>query len=201
MRKKLFSIFGLIAIIGFFLPWLKACDEVETGFELLIFDSLKNFSVDSLLSLNTGLVFLIVPLFVVLIAWIKHPTRKPYVAFGALSALSLVNVGLWGGSILKELIGRWGTANHQDAVVMLKIFIWMVFGAIFLLVFLVKWLRTRQLNLGWGCAALVLQLITVASVAFTEGLSIFYGLWVYLFGLAGLLVGSAWSGVKDRNIL
>lgn len=200
MRKRIFSIFGLIAIVGFFLPWLKACDEVKTGFELLIFDSLKGFSVDSLLSLNTGLLFLIVPLFVILIAWIKHPTKKPYVAFGVLSVLSLVNVGIWGGSMLKALIDEWGTLNHKNAMLMLKLFVWTVAGAIFLLVFLVKWLRTRQLNLGWGCAALILQLMTVASFAFTVE-PIFYGLWVYLFGLVGLLVGSAWSGIKDRNIL
>lgn len=201
MRKKIFSIFGIIAIVGFFLPWLKACDKVETGFELLIFDSLKNFSVDSLLSLNTGLVFLMVPLFVVLIAWIKHPTRKPYVAFGVLAALSLVNVGMWGGSMLKALIEEWGALNHNNAIFMLKILIWMVAGAIFLLVFLVKWLRMRALNLGWGCAALVLQLMTVASVAFATEQPTFYGLWVYLFGLAGLLVGSAWSGIKDKNLI
>jgi hypothetical protein len=200
MRKKIFSIFGLIAIVGFFLPWLKACDEVKTGFELLIFDSLKDFSVGSLLSLNTGLVFLIVPIFVFLVAWLKHPTKKPYIAFGVLSGLTLVNVGLWGGSMLNVLIEEWGTVNHQNALFMLKIFIWTAAGAVFLTAFLVKWLRTRHLNLGWGCAALVLQIMTVASFAFTIE-PIFYGLWVYLFGLAGLIVGSAWSGIKDKDRL
>lgn len=197
MRRKIFSIFGIAAIVAFFLPWLKTCDKVETGFELLILNSLKNFAGSSLSSLNTGLLFLLVPLYTIMVAWLltENTKAKPFkIFFGFLSALSMWNIGIWGGLEISALSQEWGTEQHLHAIKMAKLVGIEIISAIALVLFLFKWAKTKQFNFGWSCSVLIFPLFAAIGVGFTIEPH-YYGIWLYLFSMICLFVGSVWDGI------
>ena len=198
MKRKIFSVFGLICIIAFFLPWLKACDKVESGFELLILDSLKDAGASSLSSLNTGLLFLLVPVYALIGAWLVKPETgaKFYkVLFGFISLLSLWNVGIWGGLVISAMKEEWGTEQHAHSMKMAKLAGISIICAIALIVFLIKWLRTKKFNLGWSLAVVSFPLLASLGIGFTVEPN-YYGLWAYTGSLIVLFVGAVWDGVK-----
>ena len=201
MKRRFFSIFGIVAIVAFFLPWLKACDQVESGYGLLIAGSLKDFSGGSLSSINTGFVLLLVPAYFIGAAWLGHIERavRPLKsAFGIISVLSLWNTGVWGGVVISALIEEWGTDKHLHSITMAKMAAISLIGAVLLMVFLLKWLKTKRFNFGWSCAVLIFPLFGVLGFGFTWEPH-YYGMWLYLISLGGLFTGAVWDGVTTKT--
>ncbi|PIR16642.1 MAG: hypothetical protein COV46_07505 [Deltaproteobacteria bacterium CG11_big_fil_rev_8_21_14_0_20_49_13] len=198
MKRKIFSIFGLVCIVAFFLPWLKACDRVGSGFELLILDSIKSFATSSLSSLNTGLLLLLVPLYAIIVAWLlrpEHCTRSFKFLFGFLALLSVWNSGIWGGLVISALKEEFGTTSHIHAMKMARLSAIAIIGAIALIVFLVRWLRTKKFNWGWSLAVLIIPIFPALGIGFTMKPN-FYGLWIYTGALIVLFIGAVWDGIK-----
>ena len=198
MRKKIFSIFGIVAVVAFFLPWLKSCDKVESGYQLLIVGSLKDFTVGSITSLNTGLLFLLIPLFVIACAWIGWRRKWLEKAFIVLSVMSLVNIGVWGGMAANSGISEWGTEFHVHAIKMFRCLGVFVISAVFLAVLLMKWHKRRYLNMGWGQTALVFHLFGPLGIGMTFEPR-YYGIWTYLFATAMLCVGAVWDWIAESR--
>lgn len=202
MRRKIFSIFGITAVLSFFLPWLKTCDKVETGFELLILGSLKDLAASSISSLNTGVVFLLVPVYAVLAAWIARPEapgRGLKIFFGFIAALSLWNVGVWGGLETSALLNEWGTERHLHAISMAKFLGIALIAAAALTIFILKWARTGRFDVPWSCAVLILPVFPALGLGFTIEPR-YYGMWIYLISMVSLLAGSIWEAVwPSRN--
>lgn len=199
MIRRIFSIFGIVAIVAFFLPWLKACGEVETGFQLLILASIKDFAFGSLSSLNTGLLFMLVPLYAVLIAWLVKENNTPFkVVFGFLAFLTFWNIGIWGGLQVNAMLEEWGTELHVHSMTMAKLAGIQLISLIALIVFIFRWVRGGNFNLGWSCAVLIMPIFADLGIAFTIK-PIYYGIWIYLFSMIGLFVGSVFSAIKTKT--
>jgi glucan phosphoethanolaminetransferase (alkaline phosphatase superfamily) len=198
MIRKSLSLFGIVAVVAFFLPWLKACNEVQSGFSLLILDSIKDFSVNSLSSLNTGFILMAVPAYAVLSVWLAKSLaaeRFFKITFGALSFLSLVNVGVWGGMMISMIIEEWGTPQHTHAMLMAKFAGIVLLGTVFLIVYLFRWIRTRKIDHPWSEFVLIFPLLGIVGIAYTFEPN-YYGVWLYLGSLAVLTVSAVIGGVK-----
>ncbi len=199
MIRKIFSIFGLVAIVAFFLPWLKGCDRVESGFELLILDSLKSFASSSLSSLNTGILLLLVPLYAIIMAWFlksENSSKAFKWFFGFLALLSVWNTGIWGGLVISAMKEEFGTEQHAHSMKMARLAGISIIGAVALITFLVKWLRTKKFNWGWSLAVITLPLFASLGIGFTIKPN-FYGLWIYTGALIAILMGAIWDGIKS----
>jgi len=202
MIRKIFSIFGIVAMLAFFMPWIKACDKVESGFGLFITGSLNNFDVSSVSSLNSGILFFFVPLFAVLAAWfIKNSADGTLeipkwfgFAFAALSFLSLWNIGVWGGMEISMVRDEWQTALHSHAMTMAKLAGINILGAILLIAFIVNRWRRQKFNPDWSTFVLIFPLFGCVGMGFTIR-PLYYGIWVYTLSLAALVVGAVWDGI------
>lgn len=206
MIRKIFSIFGIVAVVAFFLPWLKACEDVESGFQLLILDSIQSFDIGSLSSLNTGLVLLLVPLFAVLFAWLIKELENGIIiipqwlliSYIVLLVLSVINTGIWGGLEISAIIKEWGTEGHVHAIYLAKLLGFHLIGAVLFFIFTFTWKRSSKFNPGWGLFILVFPIF--GTVGF--GLSFkpnYYGIYLYIAAMAALAVGSLIDGIKFKK--
>jgi len=198
IKRKLFSIFGLVALAAFFMPWLKACDQAKSGFQLTVMDSVTDISYGSLSSLNTGLLFLLIPLFFVFAAWIGRENRAVKISFGVLAMMSLVNIGVWGGMLLSAVFAEWGTEFHAHAIKIFRCVSVLFLSAIFMLILLMKWYRRRRVNLGWGTFVLAFQLFGPLFLGLTFEPN-YYGIWIYLAATVGMCVGGIWDGILETR--
>lgn len=206
MIRKIFSIFGIVAIVAFFLPWLKACEDVESGFQLLILDSVKSFDLGSLSSLNTGFVLLLVPLFAILFAWLTKELENKViiipkwllVSYIVILVLSIINTGIWGGLEINAIIEEWRTPQHVHSIYLAKLLGFHVIGAVLFFVFVFAWNKNRRFNPGWGLFILILPIF--GTVGF--GLSFkpnYYGIYLYLGTMTGLAVGAIIDGIRFKK--
>ena len=201
MLKKIFSVFGVVVIVAFFLPWLKSCSGAESGFELLVLRSFTSFGSGSISSLNAGCLFVLVPLYIVLAAWLSDRIlqgRGLKMFFGIISALSLWNIGLWCGLFISAIKIEWGTMYHKHAMTLSKLVGVLLLGAIFLSVYLLRWGRSKRFDFAWSEFVLIFPLIGVMGFGLTFTPR-FYGFYIALGALICLAIGAAAAGIADAK--
>jgi len=198
MIKRIFSVFGIVAVVAFFLPWMKACGNVESGYQLLVLRSLSDFGSGSISSLNTGVLFVMVPVYVVIVSWLSGKMsqgRGLKIFFGVLSALSLWNIGVWCGLFISAIKEEWGTAYHKHAMTLSKLVGILLLGALFLSGYILRWGRKRSFNPAWSEFVLVFPLLGVLGFGFTFTPR-FYGFYIMFAALVCMAFGAVWSGIK-----
>jgi len=198
MTKRIFSIFGIVAIVAFFMPWLKSCSGAESGFKLLILRSLESFGSGSVSSFNTGLLFILVPIYAILAAWLSHKMldgKGIKIFFAVLSALSVWNIGVWCGLFISAIQQEWGTMYHKHAMTLARIVGGLLLSALFLSIYLLRWGRRKEFSLAWSEFVLIVPLIGVLGFGFTFTPR-YYGFYVTLASLICLTIGAVVSGIK-----
>ncbi len=206
MLRKIFSIFGLVAIVAFFLPWLKGCEKVESGFDILLVNSLHDLSFSSISSFNTGILFLFVPVYAIAVAWlskIEKAVKPLHATFGVLAFLNMWSIGLWGGIEISSFFQEWGTPSHVHSILMAKLSVIQLLGAAILSLFILNWLRHKNFNFGWSAAVLIFPLFAVVGFGFSMEPR-YYGIWMYLLSMAllnvGALIDGIWGNKKGANL-
>lgn len=198
MRRKIISIFGIVAVVAFFLPWLKGCDAAESGFELFILDSLKEFDSGAISIINTGLLFLLVPLYAIITAWMGTTTSGRFIkaAFAVLCAMTLWDTSVWGGSEISDLIRGLGTDQHSHLIIIATLGGIKVIGLILNVAFVFRWVRLHRFNPGLSQAVLIFPIFGTLGAAFAIEPG-YYGMWLYLAMLILLFIGSVWDGIAE----
>jgi hypothetical protein len=73
MPKALYarlSFIGVIAVVAFFMPWIKACDQVDSGYTFFMADAISDPGVRTILMFIAGMFFIVAPLYSIISAHI-----------------------------------------------------------------------------------------------------------------------------------
>ncbi|MBT3182780.1 MAG: hypothetical protein HN337_09795 [Deltaproteobacteria bacterium] len=106
---KRISMIGILALAAFFLPWIKACNQVETGYSLFFLEIFKRIDLGSINMLIAGLVFLLIPLYTIISAQMISKTPSPRfikTAFSTISILAIWNLVSMGIPIFEDALSE-----------------------------------------------------------------------------------------------
>ncbi len=175
---KRISLIGILAIAAFFLPWIKACNQVETGYSLFFLEIAKRISFDSINMLIAGLVFLLIPLYTVVSAHLVSNTSVPSfikIVFAALSILAIWNLANMGIPIFES------AQNELPKSYYLGMWLFIIFGLCFasLLSFLTNFYIWKRDGFKLILADIILLFSLIPLILWGISFGAKVGLWIY----------------------
>lgn len=204
MRPKLykrFSFIGIVAIVGFFLPWIKMCDDTDSGFSLFILEIFNRFELGTVSLFITGLLFLLTPAYTVWSAFMAERCRpgaeSVYLkaAFSLLSFFSVWTMVSMGGPMLAATGDEIDKSIIRAAMIFL-LFVMYLFALASFVVYFIKW-RKKGFLIYWSEIVILLSLIPLLGWGICMGA--FVGLWLYFSAVVVRLTLAAFQAKKSSD--
>jgi len=181
LYRKL-SFIGVVAIAAFFLPWIKACDKVESGFAFFMFDVFRRFELDTVHIFTIGILYLLVPVYTIACAFIaerKRPGTEPVYIKTAFAILLLFAFWMTANGTIGMTVDGAFQEIHTSVVrsiALITILALYILSVISIVIYLLKW-RKQGFMIYWSEAVLLLSLVPLLALGIYYGAYI--GLWIY----------------------
>lgn len=198
MKPKIyrrFSFIGIIAIVAFFLPWVKACDTPESGFSLFILNAFDDFRLGSIGSIFDGLWFVLVPIYTIITAhFLNEEDTFKISKVVKYSFIFVCAVTLWAALTWLSLMFENATYMFKEyrmqSIASFFFFVLNTATTIFIILHLINWKR-RGFHLFYSELVLLLSTIPILCWAFIEGT--YYGLKIYLAVIVIRAIGAVYQ--------
>lgn len=172
------SFIGILAIVAFFLPWIKACDQVDTGYSLFFTEIATRIDFDSISLLIAGLVFLLIPLYTIFSAHRISKASFPKfvkIVFTIISILAIWNLIKMGIPIFENARSELAESYFMG----IYLFILFTLCLASLLSFIVYFYRWKGSGFKPILADIILLLSLIPLLLWGISFGAKFGLWIY----------------------